>query len=202
MSEALALATALVSREPGAPRLLLLLGPPGVGKTHLLRSVVRQVGSRAFAVSIVQTDGSQLLQELLAALRRGDATSFQRRYAQAELLAVDDLHVLAGTPVTQKEVALLLKAAIDGGARVVCAAGCRPAEIPVLAAALGELPVARVVEMRRPGHADLRRILDEMGRTAGLRLTRQAVSSMARSCRGDVGRAIGELIRLEFQQSH
>lgn len=202
MSEARALATALVSRQPGAPRLLLLLGPPGVGKTHLLRSVVRQARSRASAGSIVRTHGSELLQELVAALRRGDATSLQRRYAQAELLAVDDLHVLAGKTVTQREVALLLKAAVDGGARVVCAAGCRPAEVPVLAAALRELPVARVVEMRRPGQADMRRILSVMGRTAGLRLTRETVSSLAQDCRGDVGRAIGALVRLEFHQSH
>jgi chromosomal replication initiator protein len=201
MSEALELATALVSRQPGAPRLLLLLGPPGVGKTHLLRSVVHHVRSRAPAASITQTDGSELLQELVAALRGGDPTALQRKYTQAELLAVDDLHVLAGKLVTQREVALLLKAAIDGGARVVCAAGCRPANVPVLAAALRELPVARVVEMRPPGQADMRRILSVMGRTAGLRLTRKTVSSLTRGCRGDVGRAIGALVRLGFQQS-
>ena len=197
-TQALELATSLALERPEAPRLLLLFGPPGVGKTHLLRSITHLANTRTS--SILQTDGGRLVQELLDAVR-GDPAVFRLKYATAQLLAVDDLHVLAGKPVTQREVARLLLGTVDGGARVVCAASCRPAEIPEFIAGLERSPDARLVVMGRPDHDDMRHILGAMGRTAGLRLGPKALSAIAQRCGGDVRRGIGALVRLGFDQS-
>jgi len=199
--EALALATALVAGRVDAPRVLVLVGASGVGKTHLLRWIVRQARSQRPAARVLRTDGRGLIEELVAAVRHGDRPTLRLRYAQAQIVVVDDLHVLMERPVTQKEVAALLKTALDAGTRVLCAAGCPAAAIPVLAAALTKLTGARIVELQRPDVRDMRRVLAVVGRKAGLRLTRRHATSIARRSHGDVGRAIGALHCLGFQQA-
>jgi chromosomal replication initiator protein len=198
-TRALQLATALALDRPEAPRLLMLFGPPGVGKTHLLRSITHL--ARARTSSILQTDGDRLVRDLVVAPSRDDPAGLLRKYADARLVAVDDLHVLAGKPVTQTEVARLLKKVVDGGARVVGAAGCRPGEIPAFAAGLERLRDIRLIEMGRPSSDDMRLILAALGRTAGLRLGQGVLSSVAGRCGGDVRRGIGALVRLRFDQS-
>ena len=181
--------------------LLLLHGPPGVGKTHLLKLILRLVRAWQGSAPIVHTSAAELVQELTAAIRREQPAAIRHKYAQAELVAVDDLHVLAGKPATQSEIAALLKAALDSGARLACTAGCPPAEIPELSAALRALPTARLVELRRPNDEEMRQILAAMAPAEGLKLSAKTIAAIAPRCGGDVRRAVGALAQFRFEQS-
>ena len=200
-AEALADATTFALEQPGAPHLLLLYGAPGVGKTHLLQSIVHSLGTRRGWASVVQTTGSELIQDLLDALRRDENVALRGQHTQAALIVVDDLHVLAGKPVTQAEIARLLKAVVERGARVACAAGCAPEDIPVFTETLLTLPGAKLAEIGRPGRDGMRRILAAIATAAGLTLSARTVVSIAEQCHGDVRCALGALARLRFEQT-
>src|SRR5436190_5142436 len=105
---ALASVRALVDRGAGG-RLVLLHGPPGVGKSHLLRAARLQHGetSRDLAVA-------DLIREVLT---DGSVRTDER------LLTVDDLHVLAGMPRSQLELGRRLEERVRAGVRVLAAAG-------------------------------------------------------------------------------
>lgn len=200
-AEALALATAVAQEQAGAPRLLLLHGPSGVGKTHLLQAILHLARARYGWNSVIQSTGSELIHELVHAARHDDHGALYRRLAEAALVLVDDLHVLAERPVTQGEVARLLKAVMDRGARVACAVACPLKDIPVLAERIRALPEAKLARMERPGRDDMRRILKGLAAAAGLTLNAMIVTSIAGRCRGDVRLAVGTLTRRRFESA-
>src|SRR6266511_4152897 len=105
-AEAFAAATALARAQPGSLRLLMLCGPPGVGKTHLFRAVVNMVRMRDRSAEITETTAFDVIQDRIA---RRDENAPGLRVPHAEWLVLDDLHVLAGKPVTQAEVGRLLE---------------------------------------------------------------------------------------------
>jgi len=198
--EAFEQARGLAQGAEEAPRLLFLHGAPGVGKTHLLRSVLKAVQARQPSASVVRWTGAELRQELVDALRNESIASLRSTWARADVVALDDLHVLAGMPMTQREVAALLGVATNGGARVVCAAGCEPTALSVLAAALRALPGARQLLLRPPSGREMRRIVLGMATAKRIRVGREALASIAAAARGDVRRAAGALSRYRFTQ--
>src|SRR3989442_7668072 len=120
---ALALGVALAEETVDAPRLLLLHGPPGVGKTHLLQAIVNLRVARQPRRSLIQLEAKHLVAEWDAGLKRDRGAELPRRLEWTDLVAIDDLHALAGKPVTQREVARTLEGTVSRGGRVACAMG-------------------------------------------------------------------------------
>lgn len=70
---------------------LLILGPPGVGKSHLVQSIGHQAARIGFNVlyrSIFDTIG-----ELIEAENFGDNSKIMKRYLQPDLLIIDDMGI-------------------------------------------------------------------------------------------------------------
>lgn len=197
-AEAFTAATAFARGQAGAPRFLLLCGPPGVGKTHLLRSISDFARRQQPSAAIVETSGLELIHKATAA-RDDDACS--RQHSETDLIVADDLHVLAGKPVTQAEIVRLLMAVVDAGGHVACAIAGAPAHIPVLIDALRGRPSARVVEMRPQPPDEMRRILAMRAAADGLRLSARTLTALADQGRGDVRRGMGALTRLRFEMT-
>jgi chromosomal replication initiator protein len=198
-AKALELSTALASGQTDAPRLLLLHGPPGVGKTHLLHSIAHDVNIRRPSIPVVQTSAVELIEEMTARLHRDRTSDLQPRWAPNAVVTIDDLHILTDRIATQREVGRVVRTALERGARLACAAGCPLSAIATLIGALREVVGARLVRLYRPGSTDIRRILREMARVEGLSLRAKALASMAAQCRGDVRRAASAITRQRFE---
>jgi DNA replication protein DnaC len=70
---------------------LLILGPPGVGKSHLVQAIGHQAARMGFGVlyrSIFDTIG-----ELVEAENFGDGTKIMKRYLMPDLLIIDDMGI-------------------------------------------------------------------------------------------------------------
>jgi chromosomal replication initiator protein len=184
---------AFARNEPLAPRLLVLHGPSGSGKTHLLRAVTNLARVRQPSARLVATDAAALIRDLVE-FARGDAAVDPRdEYGRAEIVTVDDLHVLRGRSVTQRECALLIGGAIAAGARVACAFSGPPSQVPVLMDNLLTLPAARIEELAAPSAAEMRRIVRRLAAEQRMALPAPAVAAIAVSSLGDVRRASGAL---------
>ena len=93
-----------VSNNPGGVyNPLLIYGPPGVGKTHLLYAIANGIRKTNPTANIVYIKGDQFTNELIAAIQSGKNIEFRNKYREADLFLVDDVQFIAGKESTQEE---------------------------------------------------------------------------------------------------
>ena len=92
------------SQQPGKRyNPLVLVGPAGVGKTHLLHGIGNALGESADAV-VACLSAQDFLDELVQALDRDRIDPWRARYRRATALLLDDVHLLAGKERSQEEL--------------------------------------------------------------------------------------------------
>jgi chromosomal replication initiator protein len=93
-----------VVAEPGRRyNPLVLAGPTGTGKTHLLHGIGNALAAAPGAV-VACLSAHDLVAELVEALEHGRVAAWQARYRRADALLLDDVHLLAGKDRTQEEL--------------------------------------------------------------------------------------------------
>ncbi len=84
---------------------LFLVGPSGVGKTHLLNAIGNELANRLEPPARVACVGAQLfIDELIVALQEGTIERFRARYRAADALLIDDVQFVANKERTQEEL--------------------------------------------------------------------------------------------------
>ncbi len=112
-------AVSVAQGAPLRPGLLVLTGPSGAGKTHLLEAIGQLLASREDGPRVLEIAGSELALELVAAIRDQEIDGFRARHRGADALLVDDVHRLTGRAATQEELARTLDFQLGRGAPVV-----------------------------------------------------------------------------------
>jgi chromosomal replication initiator protein len=126
----LALASAeAVARRLGEMNPLLIHGPTGVGKTHLLEGIWTAVRKTCRQLTTVYLSTEEFTSYFLEALRGSGLPSFRRKYRGLDLLIVDDLQFLAGKRATQVELLHTVDTLLRQGRQLVFAADRSPAEL-------------------------------------------------------------------------
>jgi chromosomal replication initiator protein len=197
--EALDLCRTFAGTGPDAPRLLVLHGPPGSGKTHLLQAILHAIHERDPSLAVLRTSSMECVHDLVAELRPADA-HLPRLWPAGSVVTIDDLHVLSGKPATQTEIGRQIRSAIEGGSRLACSVG-RLDEVPQLMDTVRGFPSVRLAALARPGERDMAHILDVMARAEGWSLSPESLASMAAACQGDVRHAASAITRLRFEAS-
>ena len=109
---------------------LFLVGPSGVGKTHLLNAIGNELANRQGRPGRVACVGAQLfMDELIAALQDGTVDRFRARYRAADVLLIDDVQFMAGKERTQEELFLIFNHFHTAGKQLVFASDMPPKAI-------------------------------------------------------------------------
>ena len=116
-----------VSEEPGlGPNPLVIHGPVGTGKTHLLESIyaaMRKAGGESRPLYVTAEDFAN---RFIPAARLGKMGAFRRQFRECSALLLDDLNFLATKRATQEEFLHTLDALIADGRQVVVTVDCHP----------------------------------------------------------------------------
>lgn len=111
---------AVVAEPSARHNPLYMHGPSGSGRTHLLGATANALrGWRAGRVAYVSA--GQLAEELAAAVQANTVAQWRARYGSVDVLAVDDVHVLATDPHTARELATLCAGLRERGRQVLLA---------------------------------------------------------------------------------
>lgn len=94
-----------VAKDPGLKyNPLFIYGSSGLGKTHLLHSIARELISSKPEISIVYMTAQQFAEEFINALQANKVEHFRRQHRHVEVWLVDDIQFLAGKDKTQEEI--------------------------------------------------------------------------------------------------
>jgi chromosomal replication initiator protein len=151
-SNRLAHAAALAVAElPGhAYNPLFICGPPGVGKTHLLRSIAHMVLTHSPTLSLRIGTGESFTTEFQLALGADRMDDFKARFRHVDVLLVDDVHFLERKARTEEEFFHTFDVLREAGAQLVLTSDRPPRDLRALEDRLRERFAAGLVADMSP----------------------------------------------------
>lgn len=94
-----------VASAPGAKyNPLFIYGASGLGKTHLLHAIARELTARHPEVGVAYVSAQQFSEEFVHAVQTGRIDAFRRSQRNVGIWLMDDIQFVAGRDRTQEEV--------------------------------------------------------------------------------------------------
>src|SRR5438067_413888 len=112
-------AVSAVEAPDQGPNPLVLHGPVGTGKTHLLEGIYAGLRKREPEWRVVFATAEEFTNRFLPAMRLGKLAGFRKYFRECDALLIDDLHFLAGKRATQEELLHTIDALHPAGRPVV-----------------------------------------------------------------------------------
>jgi chromosomal replication initiator protein len=120
-----AAATSIVEEPGAAANPLVIHGPVGTGKTHILEGVFEGLRRHREGRPCFVT-AEEFTTRFVAASQHGKMGAFRRQFRDCGALLLDDLHFLASRKATQAEFLHTFDALIADGRQVVVTTDCHP----------------------------------------------------------------------------
>ncbi|MBQ8747815.1 MAG: chromosomal replication initiator protein DnaA [Clostridia bacterium] len=82
---------------------LLIYGPSGLGKTHLMYAITNKLLERNPEMNAIYVGGEDFANQLIESIKRQTNYTFREKYRKADILLIDDIQFIAGKEATQEE---------------------------------------------------------------------------------------------------
>jgi chromosomal replication initiator protein len=191
-----AVASALsVVEEPGqSANPLVMHGPVGTGKTHLLEGIYVGLRRARAEARVLYVTAEDFTNRFVQALRTGKLASFRRHFRECDALLVDDLHFLARKKATREEFQHTLDALLADGRQLVVTCDCHPRLADELTPELTDRLLGGAVWGLAPPDGDTRlSILRAKAAAAQVPVPEEVLSLLAEHLRGNVRELEGAL---------
>ncbi len=122
-----------VANNPGGSyNPLFIYGHSGLGKTHLLCAIQKQILTNDPTANIIYTSGELFTNELIHYISLRDTHTFHEKYRNVDVLLIDDIQFIAKTVSTQEEFFHTFDYLIQKGKQVVLTSDRPPKEMLTL----------------------------------------------------------------------
>lgn len=186
----------LVLDQPGRMNPLTLYGRPGLGKTHLLESLL--IAARQRKTHALHLTAEQFASLYIEACQGKGVPSFRQKYRGVELLIIDDIHFFGRTRGTLVELLYTIDTLQKAGKQIVFAADRAPAELAELGPEIvGRLKAGLNCELSLPDFATRRGIVQQLCQRMQLQLPEGIDGQIALHITGTARDLSGALNRLD-----
>ncbi len=190
-----------VAKNPGENyNPLVICGPVGMGKTHLLHAVGNQIRETYPDCRIVYTSAERFLNECISALRRQDMERFRHKYREsADILLVDDVQYISRGERIQEEFFHMINSFLERKKQVVLASDRFPKDIQKLEDRnRSRLEWGLIVDISMPDLETRVAILRYKAERMGLRLPEDVINYIARISKISIRELEGNLKRVKM----
>jgi chromosomal replication initiator protein len=186
-----------LAHHPGRFSPLLLHGPNGCGKSHLLEAINHEARAARGRVRTIALTSEQFTSQFLDALHRRAVPSFRHKMREIDLLLVDDVHFFEGKKATLEELLYTLDALHGRHGQAVLTSDRSVSDLrttlPALASRLGE---GLAQQMEPPDYGVRTSVVRAIGERVRVELSDAVVELVARQVVGSARLLSGAVNRL------
>jgi chromosomal replication initiator protein len=191
-------AVELAANRPGEMSPLVVHGPSGVGKTHLLEGLCGRVRELRPSANAVFLAAEQFTTGFLQALHGSGLPGFRRTCRSADVLVIDDLQFFVGKRATIQELQQTIDALSRQGRQVVLGCDREPESLPELGPELLTRLRGGMTARLLPADYEVRRgIVAALCRGRGLEVPDEVVHYVASHMTRHARELYGAINRLE-----
>jgi chromosomal replication initiator protein len=191
-------AAVAVAQQPGQSyNPLFLYGGTGLGKTHLLHAIGHFVVARKSGARVAYVTSEKFTNEFIDAIQNNQVVRFRKRYRQADVLLIDDVHFLAGKERIQEEFFHTFNALHENHRQIVLTSDRPAGEIQGLEQRLvSRFEWGLVTDLQPPDIETRLAILRKKEKIMGAHLPDEIINFLAQRIRSNVRRLEGALTRV------
>ena len=176
---------------------LFIYGGVGMGKTHLMHAIGRELLDKYPSIRVVYTSSERFMNEMIQCIRTNRMPSFQRHYRSADVLLVDDIQILAGKERTQEEFFHTFNELYDHQKQIVISSDSPPKSTSGLVERLrSRFEWGLMVDVQPPDLETKMAILDKKAELEGVSLPEEVRIYIATKTKSNVRELEGALIKL------
>ncbi len=192
-----AAARAVASSPSRSYNPLFIYGGVGMGKTHLMHAIGRDLLDRYPTMRIVYTSSERFMNEMVNCIRSDRMPAFHRHYRSADVLLVDDIQILAGKERTQEEFFHTFNELYDHQKQIVISSDSAPKSTPGLVERLrSRFEWGLMVDIQPPDLETKMAILDKKAEIEGISLPEDVRNYIATKTKSNVRELEGAMIKL------
>jgi chromosomal replication initiator protein len=176
---------------------LFIYGAVGIGKTHLMHAIGRSLLDNFGGLNVVYTSSERFMNEMINSIKLDRMPLFHRHYRTADVLLIDDIHIIAGKERTQEEFFHTFNALYDHQKQIVISSDSAPNQLPGLVERLrSRFEWGLMVDVQPPDLETKMAILDKKAESEGVALPQDVRIFIATKTKSNVRELEGALTRL------
>ena len=192
---AFAAAQAVAQAPARAYNPLFLYGDVGLGKTHLMQAI-GGYASENFKANVCYISSEIFVNEYIGAIQNRSLTDFRKKYRNADLLLIDDIHFLGKKERMQEEFFHTFNSLFDAHKQIVMTSDRPASEIAGLEKRLvSRFEWGLVAELEKPDLETRIAILHNKQDEAQIVLPEELILFIAENIRSNIRRLEGALVR-------
>ena len=176
---------------------LFIYGGVGIGKTHLMHAIGRSLLENFSSLNVVYTSSERFMNQMIASIKTDQMPLFHRHYRSADVLLIDDIHVIAGKERTQEEFFHTFNELYEHQKQIVISSDSAPNQLPGLVERLrSRFEWGLLVDVQPPDLETKMAILDKKAESEGIKLPQEVRIFIATKTKSNVRELEGALTRL------
>jgi chromosomal replication initiator protein len=192
-----AAAQAVAKNQSRSYNPLFIYGGVGIGKTHLMHAIGRGLLDNFPSLNVVYTSSERFMNQMIASIKMDQMPFFHRHYRSADVLLIDDIHILAGKERTQEEFFHTFNELYEHQKQIVISSDSAPNQLPGLVERLrSRFEWGLIVDVQPPDLETKMAILDKKAETEGIKLPQEVRIFIATKTKSNVRELEGALTRL------
>lgn len=186
-----------IARGMSAPsNPLFIYGNPGLGKTHLLHSIAKELKSHSPKKKIQCISTEAFINELVSNLKGKTVDRMKREYRSLDVLLVDDLQFLQNRLSFEEELIHTFEALCNAGKQVVVTSDKAPSQLKLSARIIGRMEGGLVTGLNIPGLETRAAILQHKAKQKSITLSYEVALLLAENLTENVRQLEGAINRL------
>ncbi len=176
---------------------LFIYGGVGIGKTHLMHAIGRSLLDNFTGLNVVYTSSERFMNEMITSIKLDRMSHFHRHYRSADVLLIDDIHIIAGKERTQEEFFHTFNDLYEHQKQIVVSSDSAPNQLPGLVERLrSRFEWGLLVDVQPPDLETKMAILEKKAESEGIKLPQDVRIFIATKTKSNVRELEGALTRL------